>query len=126
MVRAHAANQVRWAAAGWPRPGIGIGIATGEVAVGNMGTATRMYYTALGHAMNLGARLCAQAGAGQILTVGRTHQLGREALGRRTSPEELPHLRFHARGAFRFKNVADPVDVLEVEVVDVGGPDLAP
>jgi class 3 adenylate cyclase len=118
MVRTHAANQARWAEAGWPQPGIGIGLATGEVAVGNMGTSTRMYYTALGHAMNLGARLCAQAGAGQILTVGRTHQLGREAIQRRSSTAGLPHLRFHPRGAFRFKNVADPVDVLEVVIVD--------
>lgn len=46
-----------FAAKGWPEIHIGIGINTGEMRVGNMGSRFRMAYTALGDAVNLGARL---------------------------------------------------------------------
>ncbi|WP_051525290.1 adenylate/guanylate cyclase domain-containing protein [Methylobacillus glycogenes] len=42
---------------GWPRLEIGIGLNSGEMTVGNMGSAFRMAYTVLGDAVNLGARL---------------------------------------------------------------------
>ena len=44
-------------AKGWPAIQIGIGVNTGEMRVGNMGSRYRMAYTALGDAVNLGARL---------------------------------------------------------------------
>jgi adenylate cyclase len=44
-------------ARGWPEIRIGIGINSGEMRVGNMGSRFRMAYTALGDAVNLGARL---------------------------------------------------------------------
>jgi len=47
----------QFAAKGWPEIHIGIGINTGEMRVGNMGSRFRMAYTALGDAVNLGARL---------------------------------------------------------------------
>lgn len=103
-----------WAEQGWPVPGIGVGVATGEVAVGNMGTERHMYYTALGYWMNLGARLCAAAGEGEILTVPSTHARAREALARPTGRPGVPRLRFESQGVFRFKNVHDPTEVLSV------------
>ena len=46
---------------------IGIGINYGPAILGNMGAMNRMDYTALGATVNLGARLCGSAKAGQIL-----------------------------------------------------------
>ena len=46
---------------GLEAPPLGVGIATGHVVVGNIGTPSRMDYTALGSSVNLAARLCGQA-----------------------------------------------------------------
>lgn len=42
---------------GWPQISVGVGLNTGEMNVGNMGSEFRMAYTVLGDAVNLGARL---------------------------------------------------------------------
>ena len=42
---------------GWPPVNIGVGVNTGVMNVGNMGSEFRMAYTVLGDAVNLGARL---------------------------------------------------------------------
>ncbi len=46
---------------------IGVGLATGDVLAGCMGSADRLNYTVLGARVNLGARLCGRAGPGEIL-----------------------------------------------------------
>lgn len=54
--------------------GFGVGVASGTVTVGAIGT-TRMEYTAVGPAVNMAARLCAQAKDGEILLHARTAEL---------------------------------------------------
>ena len=47
--------------------GFGVGIARGYAALGQIGFADRIDYTAIGTVCNLAARLCAEAEDGQIL-----------------------------------------------------------
>lgn len=59
--------------------GFGIGVASGRVTVGAIGSAFRMEYSAVGQAVNLSARLCAQAQDAEILVSPHTvHQVGDE------------------------------------------------
>jgi adenylate cyclase len=53
-------------AAGLSPLGVGVGIATGAVAVGILGTHERRQFAVIGHHVNLAARLQAQALAGEI------------------------------------------------------------
>ena len=51
--------------------GVGIGMAQGYATLGRIGFEDRFDYTAIGAVINLAARLCADAGDGQILVSGR-------------------------------------------------------
>jgi class 3 adenylate cyclase len=56
---------------------IGVGVASGEVVAGCMGSVDRLNYTVLGEKVNLASRLCSVAGGMEVLVDGAT----RERLG---------------------------------------------
>jgi class 3 adenylate cyclase len=65
----------RWGS-GSHQLGIGLGVASGYVTVGVIGSSsTRLEYVAVGPAVNLASRLCEEAGDGEILVDARTREL---------------------------------------------------
>ncbi len=83
-------------------PPLGVGIATGEVIVGEMGSGRRSDYTVLGASANLGARICQAAEGGQVLVNAETYRL----LGGRAEARPIPNQ--------RFKGIPNEVTVYDV------------
>jgi len=67
--------QQRLLAKGLPPIRWGIGVNTGPAVVGNMGSRSRLQYTALGDTVNTAARFCAHAPAFQLLIGEMTYQM---------------------------------------------------
>jgi adenylate cyclase len=66
MQEAFVALAARWAKLGYEL-GLGIGIARGYATLGAVGYEGRVDYSAIGSVVNLSARLCGEAGGGQVL-----------------------------------------------------------
>ena len=65
---------------GWPEIHIGVGVNTGVMSVGNMGSRFRKAYTVLGDAVNLGSRLegiTKQYGVDMVVSEDTAHSAGR-------------------------------------------------
>ncbi len=75
MQAAHEKILEEWTAQGGLIAPIGIGIATGDAIVGEMGSAQRSDYTAIGQVANIGARICSAAQGGQVLVSPSTYEL---------------------------------------------------
>jgi len=96
-----ASNLPRWREAYAFSVELGIGIASGDVLLGNLGSSQRMEYTVIGDAVNVAARLEALARPRQTLTT-------------RDVADACPDLRFTSLGEHALRGKAKPVEVLEV------------
>ncbi len=82
--------------------GLGIGLSTGLAVAGNMGSRERLNYTVLGDIVNLGARLCSGAAAGEILITENTRD------------EAADQVEVESRGAQSFKGFSRDIEVFAV------------
>jgi adenylate cyclase len=102
MQRALATLNRDWERRGQQALRMGVGVNTGPVTAGNIGSAKRMDYTVIGDAVNLASRLCSNAAGGQILVSDTTYMLLNSRIpARRLEP-------------IRVKGKETPVELYEV------------
>jgi len=87
---------------GWPEIKIGVGLNTGVMSVGNMGSEFRMAYTVMGDAVNLGARL-----------EGITKQYGVGILVGEVTQQAVPDVVFRELDRVRVKGKDEPIAIYE-------------
>ena len=107
MIQRFAPVAARWQAEYGLATGIGVGIESGEVVVGNVGAPSFMSYTIIGDPVNVAARLMQTAAANEIL-IGPGACLSLHALPGRSTPLE--------RREVTLKGKAEPVAVVSLTV----------
>src|SRR5207247_1820596 len=96
--RAHELQE-RLLAKGLPPIRYGIGINTGPAVVGNMGSRSRLQYTALGDTVNTAARFCAHAPAFQVLIGQQTYDMCRDYI----AVDLVPGVQLKGKSAATFR-----------------------
>ena len=94
--------QPDFAARGWPPIAMGVGLNTGSMSVGNMGSEFRVAYTVLGDAVNLGSRL-----------EGLTKQYGVRIIVSETTAAAVPEYAYRELDRVRVKGKDKPVTIYE-------------
>jgi adenylate cyclase len=107
MIQRFAPLAARWRAVHGVATGIGVGIESGEVVVGNVGAPSFMSYTIIGDPVNVAARLMQTAAANEIL-VGPSASLSLNSLLGRSTPLE--------RREVALKGKAEPTAVVSLTV----------
>lgn len=102
MVQTLADMQPRFQARGWPEIKVGVGLNSGTMSVGNMGSQFRIAYTVMGDAVNLGSRL-----------EGLTKQYGVQIIVSETTAAAVPEYVFRELDRVRVKGKALPVAIYE-------------
>lgn len=92
----------------WPELAVGIGINTGVVTAGNIGSPSRLDYTVVGDAVNIASRLMANAAGGQIL------------ISQPTAEELEAQFQLTRLRARRVRGRSEPVQLFSVEWSDCG------
>ena len=86
---------------------VGIGLNSGDVVMGNMGSEEQMNYTVIGDSINLAARLCSAASAGQVVI----SKMVADAVEKEARFKKLPPV--------TVKGKEKPIEIFEVS--DVSG-----
>ncbi|MGD2130462.1 MAG: adenylate/guanylate cyclase domain-containing protein [Lysobacterales bacterium] len=102
MLKALDVLNIDFAKKGWPEIRIGVGVNTGPMSVGNMGSRFRRAYTVLGDAVNLGSRL-----------EGLTKAYGVSFLVSETTAHSAGRFAYREIDKVRVKGKAKPVTILE-------------
>lgn len=102
MVRAVKLLDEPFAGKGWPPIRVGVGIASGEMNVGNMGSEFRIAYTVMGDTVNLGSRL-----------ESLTKQYGVDIIVSAGTVAEIPDFTFRELDLVRVKGKHKPVAIFE-------------
>lgn len=110
MIQRFAPIAARWQAEHGLATGIGVGIESGEVVVGNVGAPSFMSYTIIGDPVNVAARLMQRAESNEIL-IGPRASLSLGAMLGGSMPLE--------RRAVALKGKAEPVEVVTLRVPPV-------
>ncbi len=85
---------------------VGIGINSGDMVMGAMGSEDRMDYTILGDNVNLGARLCSSAKAGQTIISENSYQ--------RLQSNVIAGVTLRKLETIQVKGKAEPIQIYEV------------
>jgi adenylate cyclase len=102
MLQAVESLDEAFAAKGWPSIRVGVGIASGDMNVGNMGSEFRVAYTVMGDTVNLGSRL-----------EGLTKQYGVDIIVNEGTVTQIPEFTFRELDLVRVKGKTKPVAIFE-------------